>query len=171
MPQSHHASGPRMGCSRAVLNKNHTSTHGAHTGPVWCRTNFASPYGTHRVLMFALYAYGPCTGFEILNILWTAHAGTARAHTGPVRPNTTPVRDFCRSWLCQFPYMSMRAPYGTLAGHTGPRTDPVGYEKHWRFPCGACTVPVRASHGVPMEYCELFNQTIGMQKCQDVWVA
>ena len=42
------------GCSRAVLNKNRTSTHGARTGPVWRRTNFASPYGARRVLMHAL---------------------------------------------------------------------------------------------------------------------
>ena len=33
MPQSHHTPGPRTGCSRAVLNKNRTSTHGARTGP------------------------------------------------------------------------------------------------------------------------------------------
>ena len=54
MPQSHHTHGPRMGCSRAVLNKNRTSTHGARTGPVRGRTNFASPYGARRVLMHAL---------------------------------------------------------------------------------------------------------------------
>ena len=42
------------GCSRAVLNKNRTSTHGARTGPVRRHTNFASPYGTRRVLMHAL---------------------------------------------------------------------------------------------------------------------
>ena len=34
MPQSHHTHGPRMGCSRAVLNKNRTSTHGAPCGAV-----------------------------------------------------------------------------------------------------------------------------------------
>ena len=33
------------GCSRAVLNKNRTSTHGASAGPVRRRTNFALPYG------------------------------------------------------------------------------------------------------------------------------
>ena len=52
--QSHHTLGPRMGCSRAVLNKNRTSTHGARTGPVRRRTNFAFPYGARRVLMHAL---------------------------------------------------------------------------------------------------------------------
>ena len=35
---------------------------------------------------------------------------------GPLRPNTTPV-DFFQIWLCQFPYVSVRAPYGTLADH------------------------------------------------------
>ena len=54
VPPSHHNPGPRTGCSRAVLNKNRTSTHGARTGPVWRRTNFAYPYGVHRVLMHAL---------------------------------------------------------------------------------------------------------------------
>ena len=51
---SHHTPGPRTGCSRAVLNKNRTSTHGAHTGPLRRRTDFASPYGARRVLMYAL---------------------------------------------------------------------------------------------------------------------
>ena len=54
MPQSLHTPGPRTGCSRAVLNKNRTSTHGARTAPVRRRTNFASPYGARRVLMHAL---------------------------------------------------------------------------------------------------------------------
>ena len=45
MPQSHHTPGPRTGCSRAVLNKNHTSTHVARTGSVRHCVNFASPYG------------------------------------------------------------------------------------------------------------------------------
>ena len=34
MPQSHHTPGPRTGCSRAVLNKNRTSTPGAWCGAV-----------------------------------------------------------------------------------------------------------------------------------------
>ena len=42
------------GCSPAVLNKNRTSTDGAHTGPLRRRTNFASPYRARRVLMYAL---------------------------------------------------------------------------------------------------------------------
>ena len=42
------------GCPRSVLNKNRMSTHGAHAGPVWCRTNFAIPHGACRVLMHAL---------------------------------------------------------------------------------------------------------------------
>ena len=41
IPQSHHTLGPRTGCSRDALNKNRTSTHGARTGPVRCRTNFS----------------------------------------------------------------------------------------------------------------------------------
>ena len=54
MLQAHHAPGPRTGCSRAVLNKNRTSTHGCRTGLVRRRTNFAFPYGARRVLMHAL---------------------------------------------------------------------------------------------------------------------
>ena len=53
IPQSHHTPGPCTGCSRAVLNKNRTSAHGAHTGPVQHCTNFAFLYGAFRVLMHA----------------------------------------------------------------------------------------------------------------------
>ena len=73
MPQSHHTPGSRTGCSRAVLNKNYTSTH-----------------------------------------------------RGPVQPNTTLVRDFCQLWFCQLPYVSVRAPYGTLAG---PARAPYGFRR------------------------------------------
>ena len=41
----------------------------------------------------------------------------------PVRPNTTTVWDFCQFWLCQFPYLSVRVPYDTLAGPVRARTD------------------------------------------------
>ena len=54
-------------------------------------------------------------------------------------------------------------------GHPcGSRTGPVGYEKHWRFPCRVRTTPVRASHGVHVESCELFDQSISVQPCQAV---
>ena len=55
----------------------------------------------------------------------------------------------------------MRVTHSSLMG-------PVGYEKHWRFPCGACTMPVRALHGVSAGSCELFDQTISMQTCQAI---
>ena len=75
MPQSHHTSGPHIGWhSRLVWNKNRTSTHGARTGHVHCRTNFASLCGAYRVLMHALKAYGPRTGLDIVNNWWTARA-------------------------------------------------------------------------------------------------
>ena len=93
MPQSHHTPGSRTGCSRAVLNKNRTSTHGARTGPVWRRTNFASPYGARRFLMHALQAYGPRTGFDIVTSPWTAREGTVR---GPCRPRTAKYDDRAR---------------------------------------------------------------------------
>ena len=133
MPQSHHTPGPRAGCSRAVLNKNRTSTHGARTGPMRHRTNFASPYGARKVLMYAVYAYGPRTGFEILNSPWTARAGTVRGPDGQIRrPCGIFVNFGCiNSHTC--PQGCRTAP---LQVPHGPGTCPVGYEKHWRFPCG-----------------------------------
>ena len=153
------------GCSRAVLNKNRTSTHGAHTGPVRRRTNFASPYGSRRISMHALYAYGPRTGFEIVNSPWTVRAGTVWGPYGQIRRPWGIFTNYgcVNSLMC--PQGRRTAPL--LVTH-GPRTGPVGYEKHWRFPCGAPTMPVRASHGLPVESCELFNQTISMQTCQAV---
>ena len=62
----------------------------------------------------------------------------------------------------------LRVRKGGVRHPCGPRTGPVGYENYWRFPRGARTMPARASHGVPVEYCELFNQTISMQTCQAV---
>ena len=108
--------------SRDVLKENRTSTHGARMGPVRRRTNFASLYGARRVLMHALYAYGPRTGLEIVNSPWTAPAGPTRGPYGPRMGvcATGPVREFCQFWLGHFPY-------------------------------GARTMPVRAPHGVPME--------------------
>ena len=57
---------------------------------------------------------------------------------------------------------------GAVRHPRGSRTGPVGYEKHWRSPCRVRTMPRRASHGAPVESCELFNQTISVQTCQAV---
>ena len=136
MPQSHHISGPRTGCSGAVFNNNGTSTHGAHTSPVRRRTNFASPYGARRVFMHALQAYGPV---RVLS-LWTARAGTVS------------VRDFDQLWLCQISYVFERAPYGTLAG---PAQALYGSRMIWktlnfpvRGPYDARTDTARGTRGV-----------------------
>ena len=51
-------------------------------------------------------------------------------------------------------------------GAVGPRTDPVGYEEHLRFPYGARTTPARAPHGFDVESWELFDQTVSVQPCQ-----
>ena len=88
---------------------------------------------------------------------------TGRGLAGPVWPNTTPVWDFCQFWFYQFPYVSVTVSYGTLAG---PRTGPVGYEKHWRFPCRARTVPVWGTHGVlriiwPNHKCTTMSSRMG----------
>ena len=50
------------GCSRAVLNKNRTSTHGARTGPVRRRTNFAFPYEEAKCIISlrAPYRFRDC---------------------------------------------------------------------------------------------------------------
>ena len=58
---------------------------------------------------------------------------------GPVRPNTRPVQDFCQSWLCQIPYMSVRAPYGTLVGHARA---PYGAHRIWK----TLKIPVQGSY-------------------------
>ena len=127
MPQSHHTPGPRTSCSLPGLFW--TNIVRPLTGPVRILPPPPPPrpYGARRVLMHALLAYGPRTGFEIVNSPWGAR-------TGPVRPNTTPVWDFCQLWLCQFPYVSVRAPYG--------------YRRIWktlnipvRGPCGHRTYP------------------------------
>ena len=55
--------------------------------------------------------------------------------------------------------MSVRGLYGTLAGHARAPYRPSRMWKSWRFLCGAHTMPVQASHGVPVESCEWFNQT------------
>ena len=87
---------------------------------------------------------------------------------GPVLPNTMPVRDFDQLWLCPFPYVSVRAPYGTLAGHARALYGSRIIWKTLNIPLWGRTMPLRASHGVPVESCELFNQTISMQTCQSV---
>ena len=95
-----------------------------------------------------------------MNSPWTARAGTTRARTGPVRPHTTPERDFCKFWLCHFPYKSVRVTYGTLVGPGRAPCNPIEYEKQRRFPYGARAMPARASHGVHVASCKLFDQTI-----------
>ena len=165
MPQSHHTPGPRTGCSRAVPGlfpgcfeqKLYVHSWGPH-GPRAAPYEFCLPVRGPESFNACIISLRAPYGFWDCKQPVNSPCGDRK---GPVRPNTKPVRDFCQLWLCQFPYVSVRAPYGTLAGHARARTGPVGYEKHWRFPCGARTVPVRASHGVSMESCELFNQTTG----------
>ena len=97
--------------------------------------------------------------------LWTAHEQ-------PVRGPYDQIRRPCGIFANYGCVNSLMCPQGRrtapLRVTHGPRTGPVGYEKHWRFPCGARTMPVRASHGVPVESCEWFNQTLSVQMCQAV---
>ena len=76
----------------------------------------------------------------------------------PVRPTTTPVRDFCKSLLSQFSCVSMRVPYGSRMVPYGPRM----IWKTFEIPMRARTTPVQASHGVHVESCKLFDQTISV---------
>ena len=50
MPLLHHIPGHRMGCSRAVLNKHRTSTHGDRAAPYECRLPVRGPYSWHHML-------------------------------------------------------------------------------------------------------------------------
>ena len=59
-----------------------------------------------------------------------------------------PVRDFCQLWLCQFPYVPVRAPYGTLAGHARAPYESRRIWKQWRFPCGARAGIAQGTRGV-----------------------
>ena len=129
MPQSHHTPGPRRGCSRAVLNKNRTFTHGARTGPVRRRTIFAFPYEARRVLMHALLAYGSRTALSIVNSPW-------RDQKGPRMVKNDASVGFLSIMVVSIP---LRVRKGTARHPCGSRTGPVVYEKHWRNPCGART--------------------------------
>ena len=60
--------------------------------------------------------------------------------------------DFCQLWLCQFPYVSIRAPHSTLAGHAWA---PYRSRRIWktlkipvRGPYDACTGIARGTLGV-----------------------
>ena len=139
--------GPRTGCSRAVFNKNRTSPHGARTGPV-------------RILP-------PRTGPVEFSCMHYKLTGTVVGPYGP-RADTCDTRTgFLQILLVSIP---LRVRKGTIRHPWGSRTGPVGYEKHWRFPCGGRKTPARASHGVHMEACELFDQTISVQLYQAVGV-
>ena len=111
MPQSHHTPGsPTVpDCSGAVLNKHRTSTHGARTGPVRRRANFAYPYGAQTVL-------------EIVNSTWSARAGTVRGQYGP----RTAKHDACVGFL---PNLVVSIPVRVCKGAArhpyGWRTGPV----------------------------------------------
>ena len=119
------------------------------------RTNVASPYGARTVGIICLRApYGFKDHTHPVNSPCWGRKGPVRAPYGHIR------RKF---WLCQFPYVSITVPCGSATG-------PVGFEKYWIFPCGARTTPARALHGVYVESCELFDQTlsVGLQPCQAV---
>ena len=120
-------------------HKNRTSNaRGPHR--VWRRTNFASPYGARQSFrcMTVISLWAPY-GFRYHKQSINSPRGDRKWPVRAPHGHTTPVRDFCKLWLCQFPYVSVRC---RNFGFNGPRTGPVGYDKHWRFPCG----PERCPH-------------------------
>ena len=150
----------QSGCSRAVLNKNRSSTHEARAGR---RTIFASPYGARRVLMHA--SLRAPYRFRVRTQPGNSPCGDRK---GPVRPRT--AKYDARAGVLPILVVSipLRVRKAAVRHPWGSRAGPVGYEKHCRFPCGARTMPVRAPHGVPVESWELFDQTISIQSCQTV---
>ena len=152
MPQSHHTPGPRTGCSPAGPGLFLTKVIRPLMGPT------RAPCGSVRML-------SPRTGPVEFQCMHHKLAGPVRVwyygqtvnslcgdRTDPVRPNTTPVRDFCLSWLWQFPYVSVRAPHGILTGHA---RDPYGSRRIWktlkipvRVPYDARAVIARGTRGV-----------------------
>ena len=84
-------------------------------------------------------------GFEILNSPWTAHAGTVRGPYGPRMAKYVARAGF----LSILVVCAVRHPCGS---RMGPHTGPVGYEKHWRLPCGhgpvLCLYGHRTTRGV-----------------------
>ena len=80
-------------------------------------------------------------GLDIVNSPWAASGGSQGALTGPIpRPcdifaNSGGVNSLsCLYGCCSVP----------LWVPNGPRTGPIWYKKHWGFPCGVPTTPVRA---------------------------
>ena len=54
---------------------------------------------------------------------------------------------------------------GALRHPCGSHTGPVRVQSDMKNIEDSRAGPVRAPHGVPVESCELFNQTISMQPC------
>ena len=134
--------------------------HGARAAPYECCLPARGPLSFNACIISLRAPYGFRYCKQPVN----------RARTGPVKGPYGQIRRpcgiVCQLWLCQFPYLSVRAPYGTLAGHARA---PYGSRRIWKtlkIPWGARTMPAWASHGVPVDSCELFNQTICMQTCQ-----
>ena len=141
----------------AVLCLNHITLPGsvrAVPGLLWTKI-VRPPTGPVRVPCGAVQILPPRTGpvqfYKCMHYKFTGPVrvwSSLTAPEQPVRPNTTPVRDFYKLRLCQFPHVSVRVPYGTLAGAARDRTGPVGIEKHYIFSYGARTTPARGPRGV-----------------------
>ena len=77
-------------------------------------------------------------------------------------PHATPMWDFCKLWFCQFPYESIRMPYGTLAG---PARAPHGCHKIWK----TLKIPVKGLYdaltGIARGPCWVLRIIRSNQKC------
>ena len=161
IPQSHHT--PSMGCSRAVLNKNRTSTHGGPYEPS------AAPYEFHLPIQ-GPQSFNACiislrALYRFRNHKQPVNSLCGDRNVGPVWPHTMPMRDFHKFWLCQFPYVSVKLPCPTRALYGSCRVwktlqIPVWglYKAHkgitW-CPCGVLWI-IRSNHK-----CTAFSSRMG----------
>ena len=111
MNQSHHTHVPGL-----FWTKSYVHSRGPH-GPRAAPSEFCLPVRGPKSFDACIISLRAPYGFRYCKQPVNSTCG---ARTGPVRPNTTPVREFCQFWFCQFPYMSVRLPYGTLAGPAAP---------------------------------------------------
>ena len=163
MLQSHHTLGPRMGCSRAVLNKIVRPLTGPVRAPCGDIRILSPRTGSFNTWIISLRAqYGLRDRKQSLN-------SPCRDRTGPIQPNTTPVWECCKFWLCQFSYLSVRVPYGTLVG---PARAAYGSRRIWKTLDIAARGPYDARVGIARSPCGvlsfIFYQTISVQPCQAV---
>ena len=81
--------------------------------------------------------------FQVKSLQFISISGIRRFQL-PVS-DLLPAREFCQLWLCQFHYVSVRAPHGTLAGHA---RGPYGSRRIWK----TLKIPVGGLHDAGTGY-------------------